>query len=193
MKYWLAPFGLIFSSVVLADGFYIGGDIGRASLDAEESSSVHELDFGNSNTSYGLYAGYRFNLDQYFAAIEVDGTLGKVTVENKVGTASREATRKETYGVYALAGAPITESTDIYGRVGYTKASFKAEGSDGADYSEKEGGWTLGGGAEIDLSDQLQLRLDYRYIDYKKFQFVDGGWDYKVKDQRATIGVNYSF
>ena len=196
MKFWLAPLALVISTSALANGFYVGGSAGVSTITTEESGSDLTIDYGRTGAIGKLYGGYRFNLPDYFVSVEGDLTFGDVKGRFKLDNLERTITRKDVYTLSVLGGVPLSNHTEIYGRLGYAKTTFDAKESLGAlsaSYSEKESGWVLGVGTQHKLNDHLSLRLDYRYTKYDKFKFVSDGYEYENTDQHYTVGVTYSF
>jgi outer membrane immunogenic protein len=66
----------------------------------------------------------------------------------------------------------------IYGAAGvaYAKREFSVSAL-GTSFSDKKTavGWTVGGGVEAAVTDNVIVRVDYRYTDYGKDTFVLGG------------------
>ena len=196
MRKILTAITFAISAPVFANGFYVGGQLGMASSNVEESGPSAKQELGVSNAIYGAYAGYQFDLDQAFVAIEADANFGDATATQEAGSIKREGTRSNVYGLHFLAGIPLSKQTDIYARVGAARATFEAKESNGsvsAKSDSDENGLVLGFGMKYRVDDNVGIRLDYRYTKYKEFNFVDGGSDINANDQFFTLGVQYTF
>jgi outer membrane immunogenic protein len=83
----------------------------------------------------------------------------------------------------------------IYGTGGAAFTSIKATDSLGFSDSNTHTGWTLGGGLELALTDNLSAKAEYLYADFgsKRYTLGDGpvGMDYDAHIIRA--GLNYRF
>ncbi len=196
MKKLLLASSLMVSSSVMAQGFYVGGQAGMVSLKAKQETTTTEADFGTHGAGIGLFAGYRYDLDNFFIAAEADGFYSSAAGKLRVGSINQELKEGNSMGLSALAGIPIGGSTEVYGRLGLTKAKFEAEeitGSTKTEYDESETGTVFGVGMQHQLDDRLGVRFDYRYIQYKEFKFLENSADYKITEQVFSVGVQYSF
>ncbi|WP_375625691.1 porin [Bartonella sp. MU37NMGALS] len=91
------------------------------------------------------------------------------------------------------------------GGIAYTQLQvvdfLKAEGADGAeiasakvfDASKTMVGFTVGGGIDFAMTDNVLLRAEYRYSDYGKKAFVKDGDKLAYKTNDFRVGVAYKF
>ncbi len=70
------------------------------------------------------------------------------------------------YGVYGIAGFKVSDSGLLYVRGGYSKL-------DGFGFDEDLDGLVFGGGYEFAFSKSLNLRFDYKNMDYGNVNFPD--------------------
>jgi outer membrane immunogenic protein len=140
--------------------------------------------------------------------------------------------RKNSWFVGGRLGWATSPSTLWYGVLGYTQAKLQARGAvaiDGfeGDYffgddsndhrlsgSKKRGGFTIGGGAETMLSENISAKLEYRYTNFIKWKRanefsgdfgnsrdsgLDWDWDYvqaarvKMSEHSVRAVVSYRF
>lgn len=146
-------------------------------VDGDEFLTLSDDDSG---FSYGVELGYDFQLGSSFvvgayagADFSDSGTCGEL-IEDDLACAGLE----RTFTVGARAGVPLGERSLIYVKGGYSNGKFDAtydpdvtdndDEEPGAilDFSEKQGGFHLGGGAEVGLTDNLYVKLEYVYTDY---------------------------
>ncbi|WP_375641589.1 MULTISPECIES: porin [unclassified Bartonella] len=93
----------------------------------------------------------------------------------------------------------------VAGGIAYTQLQIvgflKAEGADGAeiasakvfDQSKTMVGFTVGGGVDFAMTDNVLLRAEYRYSDYGKKAFVKDGDKVAYKTNDFRVGVAYKF
>ncbi|HZY19694.1 MAG TPA: porin family protein [Ramlibacter sp.] len=106
-------------------------------------------------------------------------------------TATGEVKLRHAYGIYVKPKFNVTDSLEVFGRLGYTRAKFKTRvtvsvptlGSASEEDSDAEGGASTGLGANYRFTQNLSVGIDYmRY--FKK----DG-----VKVDGVTVGLGYRF
>ncbi|WP_296676594.1 porin family protein [Novosphingobium sp.] len=110
----------------------------------------------------GIYYGGQLGADWDLGGVQlgVEGELGESTASALVGT------NRARQGVFASAAlrlaVPLTGQLRVFARGGY--AYHRISYDTGPDFSGS--GYTLGAGAEADLSGPLFVRGEYRYSDY---------------------------
>ncbi|HSG33502.1 MAG TPA: outer membrane beta-barrel protein [Sphingomonadaceae bacterium] len=177
LKYLIAASTLaIFATPGIAhaegfDGPYAGIQGGIEILNSEGSTIAGPFDDSDSQAMVGGVLGLRGSLTNGFV-VGAEGDLG-------FNIDSGDA----RYGISAIAGAQLGESSLLYGRVGY---GFR----DGLPADTGEG-LVLGGGFETLLSDSLGLRLDYKHIDLGGIDLTDNTVDYSSHE--ITAGAILSF
>jgi outer membrane immunogenic protein len=127
-----------------------------------------------SGASDGLYLGGQLGYDWRLGPVivGVEGDLGGSSASQLVG--SREADQ----GVFASAAVrlavPVTSSLRGFVRGGY--AYHEVTYDTGRAFHGS--GWTLGGGGELDVTQRVFVRVEYRYSDYGRTvrgqQFLGG-------------------
>lgn len=98
----------------------------------------------------------------------------------------------------------------LRGRVGYAFDRFLVYGAGGLAFADRElkargavggsddtvaVGWTIGGGVEAALSDNVTARVEYRYSDFGTDSFSVAGTRMKSEatDNRVLLGLGYKF
>ena len=199
MKKILTVFALALSTPALSaglDGFYTGGYVGMSSMTAESRIYGFDVELGKNDTSLGGYFGYEIDYGSSFVALEADFNVADTEVTQSSGSAKLSGTRKNSYGISVLGGIPFGDKSDIYTRFGFVNTDFESMETDGSttrNYDTSETGYVFGLGSRFQLNSNLNLRMDYRYIQYSDFKFVDGGAEFDINEQNFTVGVQYIF
>ena len=119
---------------------------------------------------YGVQLGADWDLGGIKAGIEAD--LGDSTA--KAPNGGNQARQSVFASAAVRLAVPVTDATRVFVRGGY--AYHKIDYATGPSFDGH--GYTLGGGAELDLGQSLFVRGEYRYSDYGQTvrgqQFVAG-------------------
>jgi len=187
-------------------GFYIGGEIGGSWA----RSKVHAWDAWDYTRGVGfwsvkpdgfiggVYAGYNFytgddiilGIDTDFLWNDIDGTDTQAGVKVRVKQKWAGSTRLRI-GYAVDRWLPYFAGGVAYARI--------RGGMDILHYSEDKtrAGWTIGAGADYAMTDNVLLRLEYRYTDFgeKSYYFADAGANYRIKynTNDFRVGVAYKF
>lgn len=196
MEKWIFFAALTLSAPAFSDGFYTGGHIGMSSMTLESNVYGVDMDMGTNDMRYGGYLGYEVEYGGHaFVALEADFNIGNAKTTQSSGAVRLEATRGNSYGVSGLIGIPMGRKVDIFARFGLVNGQFEGEETNGSDIVKgdtRETGHLIGLGSRFLLSDRTQLRLDYRYIQYRDASF-DGGSEFSVNEHLFTVGVQLLF
>jgi OOP family OmpA-OmpF porin len=141
-----------------AEGFYVGAGLGQTTVKADG--------FKDDDIGFKIFGGYAFN--QNFAA-EIEYLDG--------GTAKDDGIKAEaSYFAASVVGSiPLGNAFSLFARLGF--AAWDLDTNVGDDDGED---LLYGIGAAFNVTEQLQVRLEWEAID------VDGG-------DADTIGVNALF
>jgi outer membrane immunogenic protein len=126
----------------------------------------------------GGQIGYNFYLSDNF----VLGVQGDVDWANQTG-----------------AGATINWLGAVTGHVGFAWDAFMPYVLGGVAFANNtmagttntQTGWTVGGGAEVMLADNLSAFAEYRYSDYGTASY--GGVNESLTDNTVRVGLNFHF
>lgn len=79
-------------------------------------------------------------------------------------------TVKHSEGISLLPGYFLTDTTLLYGRVGYANGKIKIKESDPSirSFNRNQGGLRFGLGLKQDLTPKLALRMEYSQINYRQ-------------------------
>lgn len=149
----------------------------------------------NDGAMVGGYLGYNVQLDNSPIVFGVETDLNYSDADGKKSRRGFRTTLNSDYN-----GA-------VRGRVGYAFGRFLVYGAGGFAYADREFkrfgdsdsktayGYTVGGGVEAAVTENVALRADYRYTDYGKDSFRVGGTTYKssATEHRVMGGVAVKF
>jgi opacity protein-like surface antigen len=167
--------------------FYVGVQLSATELKESEAGNSDSFDF----TTLSALAGYQFT--PYIAA------------EVRLGTGVKDESYRELdyseklsvdlQSMLLLKGiVPVTDTFSLYGLAGYASTKFKyQERETGFSYSETEtiNGVAWGVGAGFRITPRLTATLEYLQLPDEKF--YDGPYNFKLKTNNLTLGVNYQF
>lgn len=189
------------------NGAYLGGQIGygwgKSRFDAAG------FDLGNVKPDGflgGLYAGYNFDLGNSV----VLGIDGDITYNNLKDSASLfddegdtgvslESKLRWSGAVRARAGYAVDRFLPyIAGGVAFGSVKNTLDdGVESVSQSKTLTGWTAGAGIDYAATDNVIVRLEYRYTDYGNknydFGFADDSVRNKFKTNEVRLGVAYKF
>jgi len=163
---------------VLADGFYVAGDVSQVKWDIDE--------FSTNKTGLSLAGGYTFSLPfQDTMAVEVGyRSLGVHRDKD-----SSDAYRSEfnTLQFSMLASHYFSPRLSAYGRAGVAQLDIDWHANplgsgDVADKSVTRNRPIFGIGGRYNFNEHLATRLEYTYLKWEDFRFTGLG-----------LGLEYSF
>jgi outer membrane immunogenic protein len=152
-------------------------------------------DMKNNGWMVGGYLGYNVQLDNSPVVFgietdlnfaDIDGDARRRGFTTKLNSSWNGATRARVgyaFGRFLVYGA---------GGIAYADREFKRFGDKD---SKTAVGWTVGGGVESAVTDNVTVRAEYRYNDYGKDKFDVSGVSYKsgATEHRIMGGVAYKF
>ena len=169
---------------------WTGGYVGIQAGHAWGNTNFRGID--PKGFSIGAYAGYNVQLDNSPVVVGVETDFNWSDVDDKAGgvkvderwngaTRARVGYAFDRFLVYGAAGVAYAD----------TKVRVNGLGKD----SKTNLGWTVGGGAEYAITDNVSTRAEYRYTDYGKDSYSPGGVRDKVDrdEHRVMVGVAYKF
>lgn len=194
--------------VMLRDGFYVGGQIGRDVYGVRTSYGIGAL-AGTTRLRAGgwlggLFLGYgRYMSDAFYLGGEVygnwSGARGTLTsIATGVGTYSNRFTARGNWGLSILPGMRVNDTSLAYIRLGYNWTRLRLRETEtvgvasSATASSSRGGFNYGLGLETLLVDNWSLRTEYNYTRYRSFSTVYGT-SVRAADNQFTLGLKYTF
>lgn len=158
------------------------------------SGSTDLLDLDGSGALYGVEAGYDFAVGpNAVVGLQADYTMSNITNGTSVGMEGRwlsmsfdYALRPRSMGTIAARGGFLpTDSTLIYGLVGYTRGTFRGTytmalnertiDAMSGEYSYSRSGIALGAGIEAMITDNVSLKMEYRHNRFSAHNMLDLG------------------
>ncbi|QEE08557.1 porin family protein [Bartonella kosoyi] len=91
---------------------------------------------------------------------------------------------------YVAGGVAYTQLEAAHGQVKVADKTFSASSSD---ETATMVGFTIGGGIDFAMTDNVLLRAEYRYSDYGKKKFFAKEKEYNFKTNDFRVGVAYKF
>jgi outer membrane immunogenic protein len=190
-------------------GGYLGGQIGYGWGKSEFSDGFDSLRVKPDGFLGGLYAGYNFDVgNNVILGIDGDVTYNNLKDSYSVGDgefgADVESKLRWSGAVRARAGVALDRFLPyIAGGVAFGSVKNTLSASDGFDtistsQSKTLTGWTAGAGVDYAATDNLIVRLEYRYTDYGHKDFDFGTDDLvsvrdKFKTNEVRLGIAYKF
>ncbi|MHA6689720.1 outer membrane protein [Devosia sp. A449] len=158
------------------DGFYVGA---QGSLVAMKSHEINtglpgELLIGDIGGNAGIFAGYRQQLNDWFV-LGIDAEVNNVATEFEHLSKNYGALKWET-AVRATLGYPVANNVLAYATVGYTWGRFDFSPHFGTpDSTYTAGGWQLGLGVDMMVTENLMARLNATWTHYGVNDVTSGG------------------
>lgn len=169
-------------------GGYIGGQAGYSWGDANNRRVRNTSPDGGL---VGAYAGYDYQFDGSPAVVGVETDLNYNANKDRNGGVRNDLNWSgATRGKLGYGG----ESVMVYGAAGLAYGGHKVRAAGGSD-DKTAVGYTVGGGVETKLADNVTARVDYRYNDYGRDSFRTGAGRVRsdLTENRITGGVALKF
>lgn len=166
--------------------WYAGVGIGRANLGmtGQDLSGLDNAQVHDNDTSYTARMGYRFN--PYFALELGYYDLGHYNFDGQgpLGNTVSGSAKAKSFGLSAVAIAPLGDAFDIYGRVGYARSELKLTASSpivprNADVKDKQDEATYGVGGRWHFAPQWGLFAEWMKNDKIQVDSYLAGIDFR--------------
>ena len=168
---------LICFSAKAANGFYLGGSVGKANLDEDFDG----LNIDSSSTSYGLVGGWRFN--EHFALEGGYHDFGDFEENINIdGVASKVSLSADGFTLGAKGSIPVGQRFSLYGRAGWFFWAGDAEINNVSQATPEDGNLYLGAGISYAVNDRFNVTGDW--VRYE----LDG-----ASSGVFSMGVQFSF
>lgn len=170
-------------------GFYLGGALGYGWGDGEAGGDIGSFSFDQSGLLGSLYAGFNWQMGRAVLGVEADIGTGDFGADTSVLNSSLNVIGS----LRGRAGFLLTPALLVYGTAGVAWADmdFKVVGD--STQSETFFGYQYGAGAEMAVSDNVSLRLEYIYTDLDAEQLVHAGSTNVYEPDFNTVRAGISF
>ncbi|CDX20487.1 Outer membrane protein-like protein [Mesorhizobium plurifarium] len=181
-------------------GFYVGGALGAGTQVHDLSIAGGDLDgIGGEGVFGEASVGYDQDFGAWVAGVQFDARYSGIRSKLDLGPLSIKGDADYGFDALARIGAKVNESTLAYVIGGYSWQHFNLHGSvaggGGGDiYDWGSSGFSIGGGLETAVSNNMTVGLEYRYSQYEKEDFGSGGLlEDTPRIQTVRIGAKYKF
>ncbi|WP_395451358.1 outer membrane protein [Aminobacter sp. UC22_36] len=183
-------------------GFYVGGALGAVAKNDEINIAGFTMlkGIGGQGAFGELNVGYDHEFNGiWVAGLQVAGRYsGLATQMFAFGGDALEGKTDYGFDIVARVGAKLNESTLAYALGGYSWQHFTAEGLgimgspvDKIDWSSS--GFTVGGGLETAVTNNVTVNLEYRYSRYQSEEMFEGFWKSTPAFHSVRVGAKYKF
>lgn len=185
-------------------GLYVGAWVGATCIDGTLTDNAGPTDWEMSGCGWkgGALAGYNHQFNNFVLGLEADwGTTGNIATNEEAGgdfafSMDHIATFRGRWGI-------AFDDTLLFATAGVAYAKGDVDGIIAADPNHLNGnhwGWTVGGGVEHAVTDNLRLRLDYLYTRFNSDDYYSascaGVCDFTIEDfddHEVRLGAIWAF
>ena len=176
------------------DGFYVGAQgslIGMKSHEIAPGILVGEQLLGDIGGSAGVFAGYRYQLNDWLV-LGVDAEVNNVATQFEFNGGTNYGALKWDAAVRATLGYPVAPNVLAYGTVGYSWGRFDFTPSRGVETAFTAGGFQLGLGVDMMVTQNIMARLNATWTHYG-VNNVPGGGTSEPSNQVVRAGLAWKF
>lgn len=176
-------------------GLYVGGTLGYAFGDARARGDIGNFPFEQEGAVGTIFAGYNWQIGRTVLGVEADIGTGGFGAE-KVTPFGTLQTEVNAIGSFrARAGLLLSPALLVYGTAGLAWANMDIGFAGLTHQSETFFGWQIGTGAELMVSRNVTLRLEYLFTDLEKSGVVHSGQTngYDMEFHTVRAGVSFKF
>ncbi len=179
------------------DGFYVGA---QAAIVATKTHEINpgvpaEQLLGDIGGHAGVFAGYRMTVTDWLV-LGVDAEVNNVATEYLYNAANYGALKWDA-SVRATLGYPVAPNVLTYGIVGYNWGRFDMSPFTGtADSAYTAGGWQLGLGVDMMVTDNIMARLQATWTHFGVNTLNSGGAPYGSSEPSNAViraGLGWKF
>ena len=177
------------------DGFYVGAQASLVATKTHEIGGVvgPEQLLGDIGGNAGLFAGYRFTLNDWFV-LGIDAEANNVATEYLWNAVNYGAIKWDA-AVRATLGYPVSSNVLAYGTVGYSWAHIDlSPGYGNANATYTGGGIQLGLGVDMLVTENIMARLNATWAHYGVHTVpVPGGGTSEPSSVTVRAGLGWKF
>lgn len=184
-------------------GAYVGVQAGYGWNRAKFKAFGADLKYKPKGFMVGGYAGYNYQFEGSPLVIGVETDFNYADIDD----------RKDLFGGFVTSKTRTKWAGATRARVGYSFGRTLVYAAGGVAYARREAsvgvpliglsakdrktsvGWTIGGGVEHAITDNVIARVEYRYTDYGKDKFNLAGLNVRGSnhEHRVMAGLSFKF
>jgi opacity protein-like surface antigen len=179
------------------DGFYLGAQGSIVAMKSHEIGTLVPTEqlLGDIGGSAGVFAGYRYQLNDWFV-LGLDGEFNNVATE-LLYPGTVYGAMKWDAAVRATLGYPVAPNVLAYGTAGYSWAHFDLTPFYGAsDSTYTAGGFQLGLGVDVMVTQNIMARLNATWTHYGVNTVKQNGTNIGTSEPSDVVvraGLAYKF
>jgi hypothetical protein len=173
-------FSAAYAAQPLQQGFYIGGSVGSSEFDDDDLFRDNGLSLDDSDTAFGILAGYKFNRNFAVEARYTD--TGSFEISDCCNSADIDT---DVISIHAVGIIPFANGISIYGQLGIGSVGYEFLGLD-----EDEGVGSAGLGVSYNATANLSFAFQ---VDAYAWEDDDGFDDYDLALTTAQLVTRYTF
>ncbi|WP_455466348.1 outer membrane protein [Bartonella sp. B39] len=189
------------SNVDLGNGFILGIETDAVRAGREEAKTRNERTLANDNaatTLNTLFTDAKIKLKEASQFKKDDVVKDHNTYKEKWSGATRVRlgfAAADRFMPYIAGGIAYAQVQGIQEILGTRTDDGRTVSSGGKLYDETKTmvGYTLGGGVDLAMSDNVMFRAEYRYSDFGKKKFAKESQRFSYKTNDFRVGVAYKF
>lgn len=165
-----------------AEGYYVGGNVGRAEQKVEASG----VSFKENDTGFKLYGGYTFTKN-----FGIEGGYVDMGNAEKTGNGASVSSKPQSIYVAATGTLPLNDQFALFGKAGVATTHVKLTGSApgySVRTSDDRTSPFVGVGASFALNQKVSFVAEYEYFG----KIAKDGGD-NIKANLFSAGVRYKF
>ncbi len=190
-------------------GFYVGVQGGHGTLESDNTgprpnaiAPVFIFDAVRSGQGFtgGGFAGFGHQFGDIYLGVEADAEVSNAdwNIERDPEGRIYSVDKEWSVGASARAGYVLNDAVLLYGRAGVVGTQFQTNYEIGANDVKQDDfkpGLRVGGGAEIAVSDNATVRLDYTRTEYESYtvDYNVGVDKFRNAENLFRVGVAYRF
>jgi hypothetical protein len=177
---WGSFHSLAYAAQPLQQGFYIGGSAGVSEFDDDDLISDIGFSLDDSDTAFGILAGYKFN--KHFAIEARYTDTGDFEVSNGFNSVDIET---DIISIHAVGIIPFANGMSIYGQLGIGSVGYDID-----DFDEDETVGSAGLGVSYNATENLSFAFQ---VDAYAWEDDEGFDDYDLAITTAQLVARYAF
>ena len=166
-------------------GFYVGGSLGRSTTNNDLAGATAITSNDEKGDGWKLFGGYQINKHFGVEASYVD--MGNFGASGRIGAVPFTfSANANGYALAAVGTLPVSDSFDLFAKVGVVFSKVKATGTAGAVFvgsNDRETDWTAGIGVKYKVNKSFAIRAEA-----ERYEFGSNG-----NINLYTIGAQFKF